>query len=247
MSATPIPRTLAQVIYGSAIDLYTIQTMPAGRKPVVTGIATDEERIMRFVLSQKRKGHQCYVVSPMIDSSEDMAGVLSVEEVSREYEKWLKPYGVRIATLTGRDSKETTEETIQKFKDGAIDVLIATTVIEVGVNVPNSTVIVIKNAERFGLAQLHQLRGRVGRSSFQSYCVLLSQDKENERLQTMAATTDGFKIAEKDLELRGTGQILGVKQSGKDMYMETMLKYPKLYKEIRTQASKDVLLTAKKS
>ena len=97
------------------------------------------------------------------------------------------------------------------------------------------------------MAQLHQLRGRVGRSSFQSYCVLLSQDKENERLQTMAATTDGFKIAEKDLELRGTGQILGVKQSGKDMYMETMLKYPKLYKEIRTQASKDVLLTAKKS
>ena len=104
-----------------------------------------------------------------------------------------------------------------------------------------------RQAERFGLAQLHQLRGRVGRSSFQSYCVLLSQDKENERLQTMAATTDGFKIAEKDLELRGTGQILGVKQSGKDMYMETMLKYPKLYKEIRTQASKDVLLAAKKS
>ena len=136
---------------------------------------------------------------------------------------------------------------IDKFAAGSADILISTTIVEVGVNVPNSTVIVIKNAERFGLAQLHQLRGRVGRSSFQSYCVLLSQDKENERLQTMAATTDGFKIAEKDLELRGTGQILGVKQSGKDMYMETMLKYPKLYKEIRTQASKDVLLAAKKS
>ena len=103
---------------------------------------------------------------------------------------------------------------IDKFAAGSADILISTTIVEVGVNVPNSTVIVIKNAERFGLAQLHQLRGRVGRSSFQSYCVLLSQDKENERLQTMAATTDGFKIAEKDLELRGTGQILGVKQSG---------------------------------
>ena len=136
---------------------------------------------------------------------------------------------------------------MRAFREGTTQIMVATSVIEVGVDVPNATVMVIESAERFGLSQLHQLRGRVGRSSFQSYCVLLSQDKENERLQTMAATTDGFKIAEKDLELRGTGQILGVKQSGKDMYMETMLKYPKLYKEIRTQASKDVLLAAKKS
>ena len=121
----------------------------------------------------------------MIDSCEDMAGVLSVEEVSREYEKWLKPYGVRIATLTGRDSKETTEETIQKFKDGAIDVLIATTVIEVGVNVPNATAMIITNAERFGLSSLHQLRGRVGRSSMLSYCVLLSYDQSHKAMQRL--------------------------------------------------------------
>ena len=139
-------------------------------------------------------------------------------------------------------SNRATSAISSAFAAGKADILISTTIVEVGVNVPNSTVIVIKNAERFGLAQLHQLRGRVGRSSFQSYCVLLSQDKSNERLQTMASTTDGFKIAEKDLELRGTGQILGVKQSGKDIYMETMLKYPKLYKEIRAQAAKDVLL-----
>lgn len=241
MSATPIPRTLAQVIYGSAIDLYTIQTMPAGRKPVVTGIATDEERIMRFVLSQKRKGHQCYVVSPMIDSSEDMAGVLSVEEVSREYEKWLKPYGVRIATLTGRDSKETTEETIQKFKDGAIDVLIATTVIEVGVNVPNATAMIITNAERFGLSSLHQLRGRVGRSSLQSYCVLQSNDqseKAMQRLGAMVRTTNGFEIAEEDLKIRGAGDFLGTRQSGENKYMALMLAYPDKYKYALTLAKR---------
>lgn len=241
MSATPIPRTLAQVIYGSAIDLYTIQTMPAGRKPVVTGIATDEERIMRFVLSQKRKGHQCYVVSPMIDSSEDMAGVLSVEEVSREYEKWLTPYGVRIATLTGRDSKETTEETIQKFKDGAIDVLIATTVIEVGVNVPNATAMIITNAERFGLSSLHQLRGRVGRSSLQSYCVLQSNDqseKAMQRLGAMVRTTNGFEIAEEDLKIRGAGDFLGTRQSGENKYMALMLAYPDKYKYALTLAKR---------
>ena len=241
MSATPIPRTLAQVIYGSAIDLYTIQTMPAGRKPVVTGIATDKERIMRFVLSQKRKGHQCYVVSPMIDSSEDMAGVLSVEEVSREYEKWLKPYGVRIATLTGRDSKETTEETIQKFKDGAIDVLIATTVIEVGVNVPNATAMIITNAERFGLSSLHQLRGRVGRSSLQSYCVLQSNDqseKAMQRLGAMVRTTNGFEIAEEDLKIRGAGDFLGTRQSGENKYMALMLAYPDKYKYALTLAKR---------
>ena len=241
MSATPIPRTLAQVIYGSAIDLYTIQTMPAGRKPVVTGIATDEERIMRFVLSQKRKGHQCYVVSPMIDSSEDMAGVLSVEEVSREYEKWLKPYGVRIATLTGRDSKETTEETIQKFKDGTIDVLIATTVIEVGVNVPNATAMIITNAERFGLSSLHQLRGRVGRSSLQSYCVLQSTDlseKAMQRLGAMVRTTNGFEIAEEDLKIRGAGDFLGTRQSGENKYMALMLAYPDKYKYAQSLANR---------
>ena len=163
-------------------------------------------------------------------------------QVIKEHEH-AKVRGIELSLLQRAGAHLASQTDIDEaFAAGNADILISTTIVEVGVNIPNSTVIVIKNAERFGLAQLHQLRGRVGRSSYQSYCVLLSQDKENERLQTMASTTDGFKIAEKDLELRGTGQILGVKQSGKDVYMEMMLKYPKLYKEIRTQAAKDVIL-----
>lgn len=250
MSATPIPRTLATTLYGEGTEIVNIHTMPAGRKPVKTIVWSNENTCMESVYKQIKQGHQCYVICPLIEDSDSdtLAGVESVETTAQNLKAWFTKYpGVRIEAISGDMKAKDVQAGIDKFAAGSADILISTTIVEVGVNVPNSTVIVIKNAERFGLAQLHQLRGRVGRSSFQSYCVLLSQDKENERLQTMAATTDGFKIAEKDLELRGTGQILGVKQSGKDMYMETMLKYPKLYKEIRTQASKDVLLTAKKS
>lgn len=250
MSATPIPRTLATTLYGEGTEIVNIHTMPAGRKPVKTIVWSNENTCMESVYKQIKQGHQCYVICPLIEDSDSdtLAGVESVETTAQNLKAWFAKYpGVRIEAISGDMKAKDVQAGIDKFAAGSADILISTTIVEVGVNVPNSTVIVIKNAERFGLAQLHQLRGRVGRSSFQSYCVLLSQDKENERLQTMAATTDGFKIAEKDLELRGTGQILGVKQSGKDMYMETMLKYPKLYKEIRTQASKDVLLTAKKS
>lgn len=250
MSATPIPRTLATTLYGEGTEIVNIHTMPAGRKPVKTIVWSNENTCMESVYKQIKQGHQCYVICPLIEDSDSdtLAGVESVETTAQNLKAWFAKYpGVRIEAISGDMKAKDVQTGIDKFAAGSADILISTTIVEVGVNVPNSTVIVIKNAERFGLAQLHQLRGRVGRSSFQSYCVLLSQDKENERLQTMAATTDGFKIAEKDLELRGTGQILGVKQSGKDMYMETMLKYPKLYKEIRTQASKDVLLAAKKS
>ena len=250
MSATPIPRTLATTLYGEGTEIVNIHTMPAGRKPVKTIVWSNENTCMESVYKQIKQGHQCYVICPLIEDSDadTLAGVESVETTAQNLKAWFAKYpGVRIEAISGDMKAKDVQAGIDKFAAGSADILISTTIVEVGVNVPNSTVIVIKNAERFGLAQLHQLRGRVGRSSFQSYCVLLSQDKENERLQTMAATTDGFKIAEKDLELRGTGQILGVKQSGKDMYMETMLKYPKLYKEIRTQASKDVLLAAKKS
>lgn len=250
MSATPIPRTLATTLYGEGTEIVNIHTMPAGRKPVKTIVWSNENTCMESVYKQIKQGHQCYVICPLIEDSDadTLAGVESVETTAQNLKAWFAKYpGVRIEAISGDMKAKDVQAGIDKFAAGSADILISTTIVEVGVNVPNSTVIVIKNAERFGLAQLHQLRGRVGRSSFQSYCVLLSKDKENERLQTMAATTDGFKIAEKDLELRGTGQILGVKQSGKDMYMETMLKYPKLYKEIRTQASKDVLLAAKKS
>ena len=233
MSATPIPRTLAQVIYGTAVQLYTIVTMPEGRKPVITGIATDENKVFRFILKETKRGHQTYVVCPMIDPSDDVEGVLSVEEVSSIYLKALGPYGVRIATLTGRNSKAETEEIISDFKDGKIDVLIATTVIEVGVNVPNATTMVVTNAERFGLSSLHQLRGRVGRSNLQSYCVLQSTDQSEKgrmRLDAMVRTTNGFEIAEEDLKIRGAGDFLGTRQSGENKYMALMLAYPEKYK-----------------
>lgn len=232
MSATPIPRSLAQVVYGSSVQLYTIKTMPEGRKPIITGIATSKEKLYRFILEQAAKGLQTYVVCPMIDSNDDIEGVLSVEEVSAEYRSALGPQGIRIGTLTGRNTREETEQTIGDFKEGNIDVLVATTVIEVGVDVPTATTMVITNAERFGLSSLHQLRGRVGRSKYQSYCVLesLVQTPDGaQRLKAMVETNDGFKIAEEDLKIRGAGDFLGTKQSGDNKYMALMLAHPDKY------------------
>lgn len=244
MSATPIPRSLAQVMYGNTVQLHTIHSMPAGRKPVLTGIQPDRARIYRFIAAQVLKyHHQAYVVCPMIDANDDMAGVKSVEEISQEYREALEPLGIKIATLTGRDKKTYTEETIQGFKRGTIDVLISTSVIEVGVNVPNATAMVITNAERFGLSSLHQLRGRVGRSDLQSYCVLESgnlTEKGHKRLDAMCQTTDGFKIAEADLAIRGAGDILGTRQSGENRYMTLMLAFPERYREAQEDA-RDIL------
>ena len=239
MSATPIPRSLAQVVYGDEIQLQTIRSMPEGRKPVITGIGRDKGKTFRFLLKEVKAGHQAYVVCPVIDPSEKLPNLKSVEEVRDEYEAVLGPYGVRIATLTGRDNKEQTEATIQAYKNGDYDVLIATTVIEVGVNVPNATMMIITNAERFGLSGLHQLRGRVGRSNLQSYCVLQSDaedDKAMARLNAMVNTTDGFEIAEADLRLRGAGDFLGTQQSGDNKYVSLMLAYPEIYKEAKEYA-----------
>lgn len=239
MSATPIPRSLAQVVYGDEIQLQTIRSMPEGRKPVITGIGRDKGKTFRFLLKEVKAGHQAYVVCPVIDPSEKLPNLKSVEEVRDEYEAVLGPYGVRIATLTGRDTKEQTEATIQAYKNGDYDVLIATTVIEVGVNVPNATMMIITNAERFGLSGLHQLRGRVGRSDLQSYCVLQSgaeDDKAMARLNAMVSTTDGFQIAEADLKLRGAGDFLGTQQSGDNKYVSLMLAYPEQYEKAKEYA-----------
>lgn len=239
MSATPIPRSLANTLYGEGTEIVNIHTMPAGRKPVKTIIWSNENSCYKSVYNQIKEGHQCYIVCPLIEDSdsETLEGVDSVETTYKKLTEWFKPYPeVTIKAISGDMKAKEVQEGIEAFAQNQANILISTTIVEVGVNVPNATVIVIKNAERFGLAQLHQLRGRVGRSSLQSYCVLLSKDKENERLKTMEATNDGFKIAEKDLELRGTGQILGVKQSGKDAVMEMALNYPQLYQAVRKQA-----------
>ena len=239
MSATPIPRSLAQVVYGDEIQLHTIKTMPSGRKPVKTRVFKKQLGNMKFILKEVQAGHQAYVVCPMIETNEKAPELKSVEVVSKEYKDFLEPYGVRIATLTGKTSTEETEETINKFKNGEIDVLIATTVIEVGVNVPNATVMVITNAERFGLSSLHQLRGRVGRSDLQSYCILQSEDETEKglaRLQVMCDTTDGFKIAEADLQQRGAGDLLGTQQSGDNKYVSLMIANPERYQDALTAA-----------
>lgn len=234
MSATPIPRSLAQVVYGDTVQLHTIRTRPKNRLPVNTGIATGREKIYRYIVKAAKKGQQTYVVCPAIDKSEKMEGVKSVDEVAAEYRMALEPLGIRIETLTGRMKKAEMDDIITRFRSGQVDVLISTTVIEVGVNVPTATCIVITNAERFGLASLHQLRGRVGRGSLQSYCVLESDNQTEEgrmRLNAMCETNDGFKIAEADLNLRGAGDFLGTQQSGDNKYMALMLAYPDEYRE----------------
>lgn len=244
MSATPIPQSLAQVLYGNMIQLHTIQSMPNGRKPVQTAVAHNRRSIYKFLYNTVyRQGHQAYIVCPLIEQNDDMVGVKSVEEVEAEYREALEPLGVRFATLTGKDSKESIEATIAAFKAHEIDVLISTTVIEVGVNVPNATAMIVTNAERFGLSSLHQLRGRVGRSALQSYCVLESftQTEVGERrLAAMCRTTNGFEIAQEDLDIRGAGDYIGIRQSGENKYLSLMLAFPEKYK-VAQNVSKTLL------
>ena len=236
MSATPIPRSLAQTIYGDTVDVYTIESMPKGRMPIKTATVHETNSMFNFMKEEIEHGHQCYMVCPLIENSnsgDDKKKPYSVEEVLKMAEGYFCNTDTKIGCITGKMKDEEKEEIKQKFKNNEYQILIATTIIEVGINVPNATVICIMNAERFGLAGLHQLRGRVGRNSLQSYCILYSEDKDNPRLDVMCKTSNGFEIAEEDLKLRGTGDIIGIKQSGEDESIGLMLKYPKLYKAMR--------------
>lgn len=235
MTATPIPRTIASAVYGENTEIINVHTMPSGRKPVKTIVYGNEEKVYASMYNQIRAGHQCYVVCPLIEESDSemLTGVESVEETYDKMIAWFAKYPeVSIKMINGNMKLADVKSTISEFSNGGCQIIISTTIIEVGVNVPNATAIVVKNAERFGLAQLHQLRGRVGRGDAQSYCVLLSNQRANPRLLAMAETTDGFEIARKDLELRGTGDIVGTKQSGIDKDVNLMLEYPDLYKKI---------------
>lgn len=240
MSATPIPRTLALSIYGEHVDVLTIKTKPKGRKPVQTVQISNEEKAYEAMYRQIKEGRQCYVVCPLIEDS-DSEALVDVDSVEKTYEKIIEFYKrypeVKIGVISGKLKQSEIVEEISKFSRNEYQIIISTTIIEVGVNVPNATVIMIKNAERFGLAQLHQLRGRVGRGSHQSYCVLLSKDRNNEKLKAMCESTDGFKISEKDLELRGTGDFIGTKQSGNNKYVMLMLSNPALYEEIKKEVA----------
>ncbi len=235
MSATPIPRTLSMAIYGDSIQVLTIKTKPKGRKPVETKQMHHDGDVNEFMYTEIQKGRQCYVICPLIDDSESerMADVESVNAVYKKLEKHFKKYPqVKISLISGKMKQKEIDEEIKKFANKEIDILVSTTIVEVGVNIPNATVMVIKNAERFGLAQLHQLRGRVGRSSHQSYCILQTPKDDDVKVDIMCSTTDGFEIAKRDLELRGPGDFIGIKQSGQNKYVMLMLAYPRLYEEI---------------
>jgi ATP-dependent DNA helicase RecG len=216
MTATPIPRSLALTFYGD-LELSVLDEMPKGRIPIGTAVVPESHVLGMYdhICTEIENGRQVYVVCPLIDPSDNF-GARSVVEISKEIKKSVLNK-FKSEVLHGKLASKDKEKIITDFKNGKIDILISTTVIEVGVDVPNATVMVIVNAERFGLAQLHQLRGRVGRSVMQSYCYLLPGDvTENsmERLRVLESTNDGFEVAEKDLLLRGPGNIFGNAQSG---------------------------------
>ena len=234
MSATPIPRTMAMASYGNNIQVFTIFSKPNGRKPVITEHIRTDRECNEAILREVRAGRQVYIICPLIEDSESekMADIDSVESTEVKLKNAFKNYPeVKIDSINGDMKQAMIDKKIEAFFNKESNVLISTTIVEVGVNVPNATLIVIKNSERFGLAQLHQLRGRVGRSSIQSYC-LLQTSKDDIKANIMCATTDGFKIAKEDLKLRGTGDFIGTKQSGVNKYVLLMLSNEELYQKI---------------
>ena len=243
MTATPIPRSLAIILYGD-LDLSIIDEMPPGRKPVKTYVVdkTYEFRINNFIRKNVEAGRQIYVVCPLVENN-DTLDLKSVEEI---YEKYKNEYfkDLSVEFLHGKMKNKEKDEIMQRFKDNEINILISTTVIEVGISVSNATVMIIENADRFGLAALHQLRGRVGRGSYESYCILKSDNKSQksmDRLKIMEKSNSGFDIAEKDLQIRGPGDFFGTRQSGlPEFKLANLLKDMSILKNSQ-QAAKDIL------
>lgn len=236
MTATPIPRSYASSIYGGCLDIIPIQTMPKGRKPTITSVESNRKDVYRKLLDQVRDGHQAYVVCPFIEDSEGerCKDVLSVKTITEEIQKFLMAEApkYRAESISGDMKQKDILSTIDQFARNEIQILVSTTIVEVGVNVPNATAIAVMNAERFGLAALHQLRGRVGRKGDQGYCYLVSDDT-NEKLAAMTMYSSGFKIAEVDLQLRGPGDILGLEQTGDSKVIDLILRYPKMAAAVR--------------
>ena len=241
MTATPIPRTLALILYGD-LDISVIDQLPPGRKEIETYCVDQHKRkrIYAFVRKQIQEGRQAYIVCPLIEESESIEAKSTIEL----YEELTKEYfqDMRVGLLHGKMKSKEKEKLMKAFKAGDIDILVSTTVIEVGVNVPNASVMVIENSERFGLAQLHQLRGRVGRGSYQSYCILINYGKNPvtlERMKIMESSTDGFVIAEKDLSLRGPGEFFGTRQHGlPELKIANLFKHIKILQQVQTEAKK---------
>lgn len=242
MTATPIPRTLAVILFGD-LDISIIDTMPVGRKPIKTYLRYNDARkkVYDFLAAQVKEGRQCYVVAPLIEESEVLdcrSAEELYEEISRKYPK------LRVGLVHGAMKQEEKDGIMTRFAAGEIDILVSTVVIEVGIDVANATVMVIENCERFGLAQLHQLRGRVGRSAMQSHCILIC-GKETEvaakRNEIMVNSTDGFTIAEEDLKLRGPGEIFGTRQHGlPELNIADLVKHVDVLEKVK-EVAQDIL------
>ncbi|HEY9886410.1 MAG TPA: ATP-dependent DNA helicase RecG, partial [Vampirovibrionales bacterium] len=239
MTATPIPRTLTLALYGN-LDLSEIDELPPGRKPIKTKIIEAKKRSSAydFVKKELKEGRQAYIVYPLIEESES----LSAKAVTEEAEKLKETFSdFKVAVIHGKMRPEEKDNVMNSFRKNETQILLGTTVIEVGVDVPNASIMIIENAERFGLAQLHQLRGRVGRGSSQSYCMLFSGSKSvvsAERLSVMEQTENGFIIAQKDLELRGPGELMGTRQSGlSDFALASLMEFGYLLEEARNSAN----------
>ena len=239
MTATPIPRTLAVILYGD-LDISVIDTMPKGRIPIRTFLRNDDARdkIYDFVESQVREGRQCYVVAPLIEESETM-DLKSAEELYEEISA--KHPSMRVSLVHGAMKQEEKDAVMEKFAAGLTDILVSTVVIEVGIDVANATVMVIENCERFGLAQLHQLRGRVGRGKHQSYCILVCGHESkiaNKRNEIMLSTENGFVIAEEDLKLRGPGEIFGTRQHGlPELNVSDLVRHVDILEDVKDAAA----------
>jgi len=237
MTATPIPRTLALTVHGD-LDLTVINELPKGRKPIKTTLTGSRRLVWDLIKQQVNEGRQAYIVYPLIDESETLSAKAATIEAERLQNDIFPEF--KIGLLHGKLKNDEKDEVMKNFKEGKFDILVSTTVVEVGVDVPNATVMVIENAERFGLSQLHQLRGRVGRNSLQSYCVLITSSRSQEtreRLGIMTQTNDGFVIAEKDLQLRGPGEFLGTRQSGlPDLIISDIVRDAKILELARNEA-----------
>lgn len=237
MTATPIPRTLAMTVHGD-LDLTIIDELPKGRLPIITSLTSSHRGVYDLIAREVNAGRQAYFVYPLIDESETLSAKAATIEAERLQNEVFPQY--KIGLLHGKLKNDEKEQIMADFKGEKYDILVSTTVVEVGVDVPNATVMVIENAERFGLSQLHQLRGRVGRSALQSYCVLVSASRSQEtreRLNIMTQTNDGFVIAEKDLQLRGPGEFLGTRQSGlPDLIISDIVRDAKILELARNEA-----------
>ena len=239
MTATPIPRSLALTLYGD-LDLSVMDEMPAGRTPVETHVLhpVERERAYQLIRGQVDQGYQAFIIYPLVEKGEKEETKAAVDDYSRLSTEIFHHY--KLGLLHGRMRPEEKEGAMRQFRDGALQIMVSTSVVEVGVDVPNATVMLIEGANRFGLSQLHQFRGRVGRGQIQSYCLLIPETEnsiENERLTAMEETSDGFVLAERDLEQRGPGDFLGTRQSGFAELRMANLTDIRLIEKARQQAS----------